>query len=150
MLTRELGSSLKLTTVTTDLPLVYDPPIDIGVDEFCKECKICAESCPSAAISFGDKRVVRGVEKWAIHSEACFRIWRETGTDCGVCVASCPWTKPRTGIHRLAAALATKKKRAGWWMSRAEKLFYGKFRPGKVPSCFEEPEPVWKKYKSFR
>ncbi len=150
MLTKELGSSLKLTTVTTDLPLVYDPPIDIGVDEFCKDCKICAESCPSGAIAFGDKKVVRGVEKWAIRSEACFRTWRETGTDCGVCVASCPWTKPRTGIHRLASALATRKKKAGWWMSRAEKLYYGKFRPGKVPSYFEEPEPMWKKYKSFR
>ncbi len=150
LLTRELGSALKLTTITTDLPLVYDAPIDIGIDAFCKDCKICAESCPSAAIPFGDKKVVRGVEKWAITSEACFKIWRETGTDCGVCVASCPWTKRRTGFHRLAVALATRKKKAGWWMSRAEKLFYGKFKPGNVPSYFEEPEPVWKKYKSLR
>ncbi len=56
MLTKELGSSLKMTTVTTDLPLVYDPPVDIGADEFCKECKICAESCPGAAIPFGARR----------------------------------------------------------------------------------------------
>jgi epoxyqueuosine reductase QueG len=150
MLTRELGSALKLACVTTDLPLVYDPPIDIGVDEFCKDCKICAEVCPSAAIPFGDKKVVRGVRKWAINSQACFRIWKETGTDCGVCVAACPWTKPRTRLHRLAAGLATRKMGAGWWMSRAEKLLYGKFKPHKAPAYFEEPEPLWKNYKSLR
>jgi reductive dehalogenase len=150
MLTKEFGSAVKLTVVTTDLPLVYDPPVDIGVDEFCKDCKICAESCPSAAIPFGDKKVVRGVEKWAINSEACYRVWRETGTDCGVCVASCPWTKQRTPLHRLAVSIATKKKKAGWWMSRADKMIYGKFKPSASPSFFEEPPPVWKKYKSLQ
>jgi|GEM_PF-5206697 hypothetical protein len=35
-------------------------------------------------------------------------------------------------------------------MSRAEKLLYGKFRPCKEPPYFEEPEPVWMKYKSPR
>jgi reductive dehalogenase len=150
MLTKELGSSLKLATVTTDLPLVHDSPVDIGAGEFCADCKICAEACPGGAIPFGKKKVVRGVEKWAINSQACFRIWRETGTDCGVCVAACPWTKPRTGIHNLAVSIATGKKKAGWWMSRAEKLFYGKFQPRKSPPCFEEPEPVWRKYKPFR
>jgi len=114
MLTKELGSALKMATVTTDLPLIYDPPVDIGAEEFCQDCKICAESCPRAAIPFGDKKVVRGVKKWAINSQACFKIWRETGTDCGVCIAACPWTKPRTAFHRLAAALATRKRKAGW------------------------------------
>jgi epoxyqueuosine reductase QueG len=150
MLTKELGSALKMATVTTDLPLIYDPPVDIGAEEFCQDCKICAENCPSAAIPFGDKKVVRGVKKWAINSQACFKIWRETGTDCGVCIAACPWTKPRTAFHRLAAALATRKRKAGWWMSRAEKLFYGKFKPHKEPFYFEEPNPIWKKYKPLR
>ncbi len=149
MLTKELGSSLKLATVTTDLPVVYDSPVDIGADEFCRDCRICAESCPGAAIPFGDKKVIRGIRKWAINPEACFKVWRETGTDCGVCIAACPWTKPRTLFHRFAATMATRKMRAGWWMSRAEKLLYGRFKPCKEPSYFEEPEPVWKKYKSF-
>ncbi len=149
MLTKEWGSSLKLTVVTTDLPLIYDSPIDIGVNEFCEDCKICAESCPAGAISNGGKKVVRGVEKWAIRAEACYRVWNETGTDCGVCVASCPWTKKRTLFHRMAAGIATRKKRAGWWMSRAEKMVYGRFKPLPVPSCFEKPDPIWKKYKTL-
>ena len=149
MMTKELGSCLKLTIVTTDLPLVYDSPVDIGVNEFCQDCKICAESCPSGAIPHGEKKIVGGVEKWAINPEACYRVWNETGTDCGVCVASCPWTKPRTPFHRFASELATRKKRAGWWMSRAEKMAYGKFRPQPVPSWFEEPPPIWKKYRTL-
>jgi ferredoxin len=149
MITKELGSCLKLTTVTTDIPLVYDSPVDIGVNEFCQDCRVCAESCPSGAIPHGGKRIVRGVEKWIINPEACYRVWNETGTDCGVCVASCPWTKPRTFIHRLASEFATRKKKAGWWMSRADKIVYGKFRPQPVPSWFEEPSPIWKKYKTL-
>jgi epoxyqueuosine reductase QueG len=40
MITKESGSSLKPTAVTTDLPLVYDPSVDIGVAEFCQDCRI--------------------------------------------------------------------------------------------------------------
>jgi ferredoxin len=149
MITKELGSCLKLTTVTTDLPLPHDAPVDIGVDEFCRDCAICAETCPGGAIPHTDKQVVRGVEKRRINPEACFRVWNETGTDCGVCVASCPWTKPRNGLHRIAREIASRKKKAGWWMSRAEELVYGRFRPKQSPAWFEEPEPIWKKYKTL-
>jgi len=149
MITKELGSCLKLTTVTTDLPLANDPSRDIGVDEFCRDCKICAETCPGGAIPRTGKRVVRGVEKWRINPEACFRVWNETGTDCGVCLAACPWTKPRHGIHRIAREIASRKMKAGWWMSRAERIIYGRFRPAPSPQWFEEPDPVWKKYKTL-
>jgi len=147
LITRELGSALKLATVTTDLPLVYDPPRDLGIKEFCRDCRVCAESCPSGAISQGEPKVTRGVEKWAINPEACFTVWNETGTDCGVCVASCPWTKPRTRFHRWMAGIASRKHRAGWWMSRAERLVYGRFKPAPPPPWFEEPDPIWRKYR---
>jgi ferredoxin len=149
MITKELGSCLKLTTVTTDLPLTHDSPMDIGVNEFCGDCAICAETCPGGAIPRTEKQVVRGVEKWRINPEACFRVWNETGTDCGVCVACCPWTKPRKGIHRIAREIASRKKKAGWWMSRAERMAYGRFRPRQSPAWFEEPEQIWKKYKTL-
>jgi ferredoxin len=150
MLTRELGSAVKLATVTTEMPLAHDLPADIGADEFCRDCKICAEACPSGAISFGEKKVIRGVEKWAINAQACYRVWHETGTDCGVCLASCPWTKPQTAFHRFCTALATKKHKAGWWMSLGEKLLYGRFKPQSGPRCFERPEPTWRKYRQYQ
>ena len=145
MLTKELGSCLKLATVTTDLPLIYDLPVEIGTDEFCRDCRICAESCPSRAIPTGDKEIVRGVEKWRIIPESCFYIWNKTGTDCGVCVAACPWTKPRTAFHNVARWFATRGGKAGWWMSRMDQLIYGKFKPTPHPSWMEKPEyPQWK------
>jgi hypothetical protein len=94
--------------------------------------------------------VVRGVEKWRINPEACFQAWNETGTDCGVCLASCPWTKPKGGIHRIAREIASGKKKAGWWMSRAERMAYGPFRPKQSPPWFEDPDPIWKEYKTLR
>jgi len=150
MMTKEFGSCIKLATVTTDLPLAHDAPVDIGVEEFCKDCRICAERCPSGAISHGPAKTTRGVERWSINPQACFRVWNETGTDCGICVAACPWTKPHTRFHQFAAYLATKKRKAGWWMSRAEKLFYGTYTPQPGPSYFEAPEPVWEKYPIYR
>jgi epoxyqueuosine reductase QueG len=150
LITKELGSCLKIATVTTDLPLHYDFPIDIGIDEFCQDCKICAESCPSGSIPFGEKKVVRGVNKWCISPETCFKVWNETGTDCGICVASCPWTKPNTLFHNFAKEIATRKMKAGWWMSRAERLVYGRFIPKPSPGWLEKPEPIWNKYKTLR
>ncbi len=147
MITKELGSALKLATITTDLPLAYDSPRDIGVEEFCKDCKICAETCPSGAISQGAPKELRGVQRWSINPEACFSVWNDTGTDCGVCVASCPWTNPRTRFHRLMVEVASRKRKAGWWMSLADKVFYGKFKMRRQPPWFEEPDPGWKKYR---
>ena len=151
LISREFGPCLKLATVTTDLFMDYDPPVDIGVEEFCEDCKICAESCPSGAIPRGPRVVVRGVEKWKIKPEACFRVWCETGTDCGVCIASCPWSKPRTPFHYLMKGIAQRKHKAGLWMSWGEKLVYGKFRPKPVPDWMETPDySFWKKYKKLR
>ena len=151
LISKEFGPCLKLATVTTDLPMVFDSPVDIGVEEFCEDCKICAESCPSGAVPHGDRIVVRGVEKWKIKPEACFRVWCETGTDCGVCIASCPWSKPRTLFHNLMKEFAIRKHKAGLWMSWGEKLVYGKFRPKPVPEWMEVPDyAIWEKYKNLR
>jgi ferredoxin len=151
LISREFGPCLKLATVTTDLPMDYDPPIDIGVKEFCEDCNICAQSCPSGAIPHGDRIKVRGVEKWKIKPEPCFRVWCETGTDCGVCIASCPWSKPRTPFHNLMREIATRKHKAGLWMSWGERMVYGRFRPKPVPEWMEVPDySIWKRYKKLR
>ena len=117
--------------------------------EFCDDCSICAETCPSGAIPRGEQ-MVNGGGEWRINPEACFTVWNETGTDCGVCLASCPWTNPRTAFHRLMVEIASRKHKAGWWMSRADRLVYGRFKPAAAPAWFEEPDAAWKKYHRLR
>jgi len=37
---------------------------------------------------------IDGVERWQTDQGKCFRKWMEFGTDCGICVAACPFSLP--------------------------------------------------------
>ncbi len=129
LLTREFGLGLRLGTVTTDLPLHHDGPVDIGVQSFCERCEICADNCPSGAIPAGEKTEHNGLRKWKLDEENCYRYWYAVGTDCSICMSTCPWTKPPTWLHRALTCGATFKGPHQSLMVAAEKLFYG--RPDK-------------------
>jgi reductive dehalogenase len=153
VISEEFGSAMKMAVVTTVLPLVHDERRNLGVDDFCKNCKICAENCPSGAISHGEKQIVRGVERYPFKAEACFRIWNETGTDCGVCIGCCPYSKPRSLQHAFGLWLAKKGGRLpALFLTRMERLLYGDHSPGDHPhpGWMEEPPPVWRKYRFGR
>ena len=98
-----LGPRFKASVVTTDLPLAVDKPIEFGLQDFCSKCKQCARYCPSGAISFGEKVVKNGYEKWPNDMIKCTkqRVGNKTGAGCGVCICVCPWNKPYTPFHRL-------------------------------------------------
>jgi len=98
-----LGPRFKASVVTTDLPLAVDKPIDFGLQDFCTKCMQCARYCPSGAISFGEKVMFNGYEKWPNDVENCTaqRVGNKEGAGCGVCVAVCPWNKPYTPFHRF-------------------------------------------------
>jgi reductive dehalogenase len=108
LITPELGANTRLAAVTTDMPLKPDKPIDIGVKEFCEKCKICAEECPSGAISFEEKppEAVRGYLRWKVNEDKCFTVWNTVATShprgCRVCLAVCPYSRKNNWIHRLA------------------------------------------------
>jgi len=129
LLSRRFGLGLRLGTVTTDLPLHHDGPVDIGVQSFCERCEICAVYCPSGAIPRGDKTEYNGVRKWKLDEENCYRYWSVVSTDCSICMSTCPWTKPSTWLHRALTFGATFKGPHQSMMVAAEKLFYG--RPSK-------------------
>lgn len=149
LISKEFGSAMKMSVITTDLPMVYDKKPNLGVDDFCKNCKICAENCPSGAISYGEKQVIRGVERYPFKAEACFKIWNESGTDCGVCIGSCPYSKPPSLQHSFGLWLASRGgKFPGVFLTWMERLIYGDHSPGDHPhpKWMEEPPPAWKKY----
>lgn len=103
IISRELGPSFRLAAVFTDLPLVADAPVDIGVEDFCRICKRCVDDCPADAIQH-DKQTVRGVEKWYVDFDKCFPYFAET-YGCAVCIGVCPWTKPGRAISISATML---------------------------------------------
>jgi ferredoxin-NADP reductase/ferredoxin len=88
-----LGPRLKSGTVTTDMPMAYDKPIDFGLQTFCQNCNKCARECPSGAISAGPKLMYNGYEIWKSDAEKCtrYRITNAAGAMCGRCMKTCPW-----------------------------------------------------------
>ena len=101
LVTPEFGAAVRLCKVFTDMPMEYDKPIDFGLVEFCKGCRKCAEACPSRALSFDDEPSFKtrgpwnnpGHKAWFEDSYKCYQYWQKSGSACGVCLASCPYTK---------------------------------------------------------
>ena len=140
LLTKEFGLGLRLAIVTTDMPLTHDKPVDIAAQSFCETCKICAEECPIGAIPMGGKVEYNSVKKWKLDEEKCYRYWHAVGTDCGLCMMSCPWTKPSTLFHRTMSELASVKGPHQTIMTQAHKLFYGKFKGAPRPGFIDPYE----------
>ncbi len=138
LVTKELGANLRLVSVTTDLPLAVDRPVDLGVQDYCEKCLKCAENCPPRAIPFGDKVDVRGVRKWKIDEVKCLLYWGSQGAACGICQVVCPWSKPRTPFHRFVGEIATRAPWARRFLTRADDLVYGaRYKPQPYPGWAE-------------
>jgi ferredoxin len=106
LITEKHGARVHLgDPILTDLPLVPDKPLDLGVEDYCKRCNKCATTCPTNSIVMGDKVVHNGVEKYKINWETCYRLRphvMEYWDICLTCVAVCPYTKPDTWWRNLA------------------------------------------------
>ncbi|MGL4565757.1 MAG: 4Fe-4S dicluster domain-containing protein, partial [Halioglobus sp.] len=92
LICREFGSSMRIATVLTDLPLAHDAPVDIAVDDLCLGCRRCSLDCPVDAIA-DHKQMVRGEEKWYVDFDRCAPYFTHT-VGCGICIEVCPWTIP--------------------------------------------------------
>ena len=135
LITKPFGPRVRLAAVTTSLPLVPDKPVDLGVQEFCARCLKCADTCPSQAIPSGGKVVFNGVEKWKLDEESCFGYWAKVGTDCNICMAVCPYSRPDRSIHRPLRWMVARSPFARVLLPYVDNLLYGrKWRPRRVPS----------------
>ena len=97
-----VGPRFKSAVVTTDLPLVWDRPIDFGLQDTCNKCMKCARECPCSAISFGDKVMFNGYEMWKPDVERCtrYRVTNPHGSACGRCMKTCPYNHEGLLAHR--------------------------------------------------
>lgn len=110
MISREFGSNFRLVAVATDLPLVADAPVDIGVEDLCLTCRRCTLDCPADAIA-DRKQLVRGTEKWYVDFDRCVPYFAETA-GCAICIEVCPWSEPGRGFKLSDMLLAKRGARA--------------------------------------
>ena len=113
LITRDYGPRVRISKVFTNLPLIPDSPIDIGVQKFCEKCALCAKHCPSQALVSGDRtdkawnaHNVPGMLKWPIHAMKCLDWWVNNGNHCSICIRVCPWNKPNNLFHKSVRILA--------------------------------------------
>ncbi len=145
----DFGPRLRICGVITDMPIQPDKPIDMGVTKFCETCAVCADNCPSGSIPKDNNRTAEavysttnsGVKKWPIDACKCKAYWDDHNISaCGNCVHYCPYNKPKTEMHKLAAHLAPTlgstlvkmekmlgysepKDVASWWAQDPNKFF---------------------------
>ena len=108
LITPEWGPHVRIDKVLTNLPLIPDKPITFGVTAYCEDCGICAQECPSGAISPDKQRSFEpppsagrggnpGALKWYIDGKKCSRWWVESGAPCSNCMNVCPYTQATLG-----------------------------------------------------
>jgi reductive dehalogenase len=109
LITPEYGPCVRLCKIFTDLPLAIDIPIEFGIHDFCKQCKKCADACEADAIQTVKKpsfNIVcrsnaKGVLKWAVNQEKCYKYWIKNGGDCSNCIAACPFFPLKKRFNKI-------------------------------------------------
>ncbi len=119
-----IGPAFKAAAVLTNMPLVPDKPVDFGLQSFCQNCQLCAQNCPSKAISLGDKVMYNGYETWKLNTQRCasFNFTHKKGTMCNRCVKSCPWGNPHVWPHSLVRGAVMRSRLAQLVAIRAAPL----------------------------
>lgn len=99
LITPQYGPRVRICKVITDLPIGPDKPVEFGVKEFCRTCKMCSEYCKAEAISSDDEpsfKIVSksnnpGALKWYVDVDKCYLFWCENSVDCSTCIKVCPY-----------------------------------------------------------
>ncbi len=138
LVTKEFGSGVRINVVTTELPMLVDMPVDIGVQDFCDRCFKCADTCSSGSISRRGKEIIRGVKLWPVDDELCSYLRASQGGEpiCFNCLSCCPWTKPHNFVHQSAAWLAARSSLARTALIWMDDVLYGR-----IPH--QHPLPEW-------
>lgn len=141
LMTPDLGPRVRIAVVTTDMPLISDTRrYDHTMIDFCNYCRKCADVCPSAAIDKGERRTIGGALRWQISQERCFSYWKTAGTDCGRCMAVCPYSHPDTVPHRLVRRLIGTNVLFRRLAIKADNLIYGRKPPPKKRADWQQFE----------
>jgi epoxyqueuosine reductase QueG len=104
------GAAMRLSALTTHLPLEPDSPLSFNMHEFSMRCEICADVCPANIRPRGlpgpptSSLNGPGMNYW-YDRVRCRAYWGHGGNEwssCFRCHAFCPWSELRTWYHDLA------------------------------------------------
>ncbi|AAW39605.1 MAG: 4Fe-4S double cluster binding domain-containing protein [Dehalococcoides mccartyi] len=147
----DFGGNVRPAVITTSLPLAADKPVDFNLAEFCSRCKLCAQVCPTQAISYDDKPKfeIYGQRRFNTNLAKCRDGWNLGAgpMGCRACISVCPWTKKNTWVHRFVRevlshdATGTSQNIAIW----AERTLYPKhyqeeLNPPNYQGVYEPPK----------
>ncbi len=97
LVTKQLGSGIRLTSVLTDAPFICGEPV---VESNCGNCIECLKHCPAGAVRGPNwsPGIDRGdiFDAYACRETArrlCKESFGEEATICGKCIVVCPYTK---------------------------------------------------------
>jgi reductive dehalogenase len=142
LMTDKFGPRVRLFAVQTDMPLVPDKPIDMGGEKFCEICVKCGESCPSKSIPLEKEMTTeRGITRWKLNDETCFEYWGKIGTDCCICMAICPFSRPNRSIHKFVRFMLRNSHLARVVFPYIDNILYGrKWKPRSALDWMDYPK----------
>ena len=130
LMTPRLGPRVRIAVVTTNAPLVSDKyKPDPSTIEFCRICRKCADCCPGNCIPNGEMLEIDGIKRWRIDSDKCYKFWCQSGTDCGRCMAVCPFSHRNNFFHNIVRTLIRHSRLFARFASYADNLVYSR-KPG--------------------
>ena len=137
LINREIGSFLFLGELILNIELQYDKPLS---NDFCGNCRLCIESCPTSAINENKTIDVRKCISWltvenknAIPEEYKAKIG-ERVFGCDICQDVCPWNKEAQPNNNAEFKLPdrVKKMSAEDWSSLSFDYFHKIFENSSI------------------
>lgn len=126
LMTPKQGPRVRIGVVSTNLPLPQSKKnYDSSALHFCNRCKKCAINCPSQAVPSHSLPRYNNAERWVVNHEKCFTYWCKVGTDCGRCVAVCPYSHANNIVHNLSRWLIKRNPFNRWVALILDDFFYG-------------------------
>lgn len=83
------GNAIRLGAVLTSAPLPHESREPFDVRRFCRRCALCLMNCPTQAIKAHPKP---NTPFYRFDEHRCFTMFQGVGTDCSLCLVSCPFS----------------------------------------------------------
>jgi len=132
LINRDLGSFLFIGVLILNIELDYDKPF---TGDFCGECQLCIEACPTQAINYNrtidTRKCIANLtidKRGPIPSEIIPKLGRRI-YGCDKCQEVCPWNKKakNTMIPEFKLYQEIDEMRPEDWLSLTEEKFYKLF-----------------------